>query len=110
MSGSAGFAMPSSMRHKGRIGSMTAITLGVIASACVFASALVGLFLHQRLPEPHLSKETQDLVKLGTGMISVLSFPHSPHLFLISYDSGANAEEIAPRGTAAMLTTEAGSW
>jgi len=52
---------------------MTAIMLGVIASARVFASALIGLLLHRRLPEPHLTKETQDVVKLGTGMVSVLS-------------------------------------
>ena len=42
-------------------------------SAAVFAGALVGLYLHRMLPEGHLTKDTQDVVRLGTGMLSVLS-------------------------------------
>ncbi len=42
-------------------------------SAAVFSGALVGLYLHQMLPKAHLTKETQDVVRLGTGMLSVLS-------------------------------------
>ena len=42
-------------------------------SAAVFMGALVGLFLHRLLPESHLTKDTQDVVRLGTGMLSVLS-------------------------------------
>ena len=39
----------------------------------MFAGALTGLYLHRMLPEPHLTKETQDVVRLGTGMLSVLA-------------------------------------
>ena len=42
-------------------------------SAAVFAGALVGLYLHRMLPEGHLTKDTLDVVRLGTGMLSVLS-------------------------------------
>jgi len=52
---------------------MTAITVSLIVSACVFAGGLAGLWLHRVLPEAHLTKETQDVVKLGTGMLSVLA-------------------------------------
>jgi hypothetical protein len=52
---------------------MDAAILSILTSACVFAGALLGLFLHRVLPEPHLSRETQDVVKLGAGMMSVLS-------------------------------------
>ncbi len=42
-------------------------------SVAVFAGALVGLYLHRMLPEVHLTKDTQDVVRLGTGMLSVLA-------------------------------------
>lgn len=45
----------------------------VAVSVAVFAGALVGLYLHRLLPEGHLTKDTQDVVRLGTGMLSVLS-------------------------------------
>jgi hypothetical protein len=47
------------------------ISLG--ASACVFAGAACGICFNRWLPEEHLSKDTQDVVRLGTGMISVLA-------------------------------------
>jgi len=45
----------------------------VAVSVAVFAGALVGLYLHRLLPDGHLTKDTQDVVRLGTGMLSVLS-------------------------------------
>jgi hypothetical protein len=42
-------------------------------AACVFAGGLAGLNLHRLLPEAHLTKETQEVVRLGTGMLSVLA-------------------------------------
>ena len=42
-------------------------------SIAVFAGALVGLYLHRMLPKEHLTKDTQDVVRLGTGMLSVLA-------------------------------------
>ena len=42
-------------------------------SVAVFTGALVGLYLHQMLPKEHLTKDTQDVVRLGTGMLSVLA-------------------------------------
>ena len=41
--------------------------------ACVFAGGLLGLYLPRLLPPGHVTKETQDVVRLGTGMISVLA-------------------------------------
>jgi hypothetical protein len=52
---------------------MTSITISSIIFCCVFAGGLAGLFLHPFLPKEHLTKETQDVVRLGTGMLSVLS-------------------------------------
>jgi hypothetical protein len=33
-----------------------------------------GLYLHRFLPQAHLTPETLDIIKLGTGMLSVLAF------------------------------------
>lgn len=52
---------------------MNAITISLIVSACIFAGALLGLHLHRVLPRVDLSRETQDVVRLGTGMLSVLA-------------------------------------
>jgi hypothetical protein len=52
---------------------MNATLIGLTVAACVFAGGLGGLFLHSLLPEGHRNKETQDVVRLGTGMLSVLA-------------------------------------
>jgi hypothetical protein len=52
---------------------MDAPVTSLLVAAVVFASSLVGLWLGRVLPEAHLSKETQDVVRLGTGMLSVLA-------------------------------------
>lgn len=52
---------------------MSAITIGMFAAACVFAGGLLGLNANRFLPKHHLTKETQEVVRLGTGTISVLA-------------------------------------
>jgi hypothetical protein len=50
-----------------------AFAISLAVAACVFAGAIVGLSLNKWLPAEHVSKETQDVIRLGTGMISVLA-------------------------------------
>ena len=52
---------------------MYALTISLLATVCVFAGGLVGVLLHPRLPASHLTRETQDVVKLGIGMLSVMA-------------------------------------
>jgi hypothetical protein len=52
---------------------MNTIMTSLLVAACIFASGLAGLYLNRLLPKHHLSKETQDVVKLGIGMLSVLA-------------------------------------
>lgn len=51
------------------------IELGIAAIifACVFGGALAGMVLGVVLPEHHVTKETQDVVKVATGVIATLS-------------------------------------
>ena len=52
---------------------MNSIEVSLLVSACVFVAAIVGMNLHRVLPRTHLTKDTQDVVRLGTGMVSVLA-------------------------------------
>jgi hypothetical protein len=52
---------------------MNSITTSLAVAGCIFTGGVVGLYLHRLLPEHHLTSETQDVVRLGTGMLSVLA-------------------------------------
>jgi hypothetical protein len=52
---------------------MSSITISLIVFACVFGSALLGLFLRARLPEHHMSQDSKDVVKLAMGLIATMA-------------------------------------
>jgi hypothetical protein len=52
---------------------MSAIAISMIIFACIFGSALLGLFLRAMLPEHHLSSESKDVVKLAMGLIATMA-------------------------------------
>jgi hypothetical protein len=49
------------------------LAISLLVSAVVFGGATLSIYFNQKLPKAHLSKETQDVIRLGTGMISVLA-------------------------------------
>src|SRR5215467_6155445 len=49
---------------------MTSLTIGIISAACICGGALVGYALQRVLPKHHLSKDSQDAVKLAVGVIA----------------------------------------
>ena len=52
---------------------MTPIEIALIVFACVFAGALMGMFLRGRLPEHHFSADTENVIKLGMGLIATMA-------------------------------------
>jgi hypothetical protein len=50
--------------------SATAVSVAVLV--CVLAGALLGAFLRSSLPAHHLSEESKDTIKVGTGLIATL--------------------------------------
>ena len=52
---------------------MNYIVIRLIVFACVFGAALLGTFLRAVLPEQHLSADSKDTVRLGTGMIGTMA-------------------------------------
>jgi hypothetical protein len=52
---------------------MSPLSLSFIAFACVFGGTFLGMFLRNRLPGHHLSGDTKDVVRLGTGLIGTMA-------------------------------------
>jgi hypothetical protein len=52
---------------------MSITIISLLVAGCIFAGGLAGLNLNRLLPPDHQSKETQDVVRLGIGMLSVLA-------------------------------------
>ena len=52
---------------------MNALAVAAIVFACIFAGALLGLLLRGRLPAQHLSEESKDVVRLGTGLVATMA-------------------------------------
>ena len=52
---------------------MSPLAISLIAFGCIFGGMLLGMFLRGVLPEHHLSDESRDVLKLGTGMIATLA-------------------------------------
>src|SRR5499427_4824934 len=52
---------------------MNSTSIALTSAGCIFSGALLGLWLQRLLPGHHLSRETQDVVKLSAGMIATLT-------------------------------------
>jgi len=47
--------------------------VSLIVFACIFCSAVLGMYLHGRLPDDHLSDESMGVVKLTIGLVATLA-------------------------------------
>jgi hypothetical protein len=52
---------------------MSPLFTSLIAFASVFGGAFLGIFLRNRLPGHHLTADTKDVVRLGTGLIGTIA-------------------------------------
>jgi hypothetical protein len=52
---------------------MSSIAVSLIVFVCVFGGAIFGMFVRATLPQPHVSPESKDVVKLGMGLVGTLS-------------------------------------
>ncbi|MFL5286001.1 MAG: hypothetical protein ACJ8AW_34745 [Rhodopila sp.] len=52
---------------------MSTLLFSLLVAGCIIAGGVIGLNLHRILPRHHLTKEALDVIKLGTGMLSVLA-------------------------------------
>ncbi len=52
---------------------MSPISLSSIAFGCIFGGTFLGTFLRHRLPGHHLTGDSKDVVRLGTGLIGTMA-------------------------------------
>ena len=52
---------------------MAANLISLIVFASVFGGALLGALLHRCLPDHHLSSESKEIVRLGTGLVGTMT-------------------------------------
>ena len=52
---------------------MSAIGIASLTFACAFGGALLGSFIRSLLPPTHLSKESQDVMRLGMGLVATMT-------------------------------------
>jgi hypothetical protein len=52
---------------------VNSLSVAGIVFGCTFGGAVIGLLLRALLPEHHLSNESKDIVKLGTGLIATMA-------------------------------------
>ena len=48
-------------------------TIAAVVFACVFASALLGMFVRARLPVHHLNADSKDVVKMAMGLVATMA-------------------------------------
>ncbi len=49
------------------------MTVALITFVCTFGAALAATFIRGWLPPTHLSKESQDVVRLGIGLVATMT-------------------------------------
>lgn len=82
---------------------MSALTTSMAVAAFVIAGGMIGLHLHRILPERQPTKETQDVIRLGTGMLSVLA-SLVLGLMIATANTSSSSASAAVRAYAADLT------
>jgi len=52
---------------------VSSLVIAGITFVCTFGGAVFGMVLRGVLPDPHLSSDSKDVVKMGTGLIATMS-------------------------------------
>lgn len=52
---------------------MSSLAIAGLMLTCSFGAAMVGMFLHGRLPDRHLDAESRDVVKLVMGLVATMA-------------------------------------
>jgi hypothetical protein len=52
---------------------MTPIATSLITLACIMGGMLFGMFLRTLLPKHHLTDDSKDVIKMGTGMVATMA-------------------------------------
>jgi hypothetical protein len=83
---------------------LAAIAIAFITLAGTFGCAVIGMSVRSWLPPPHLSKESQDVVRLGMGLVATMT-ALLLGLVTASAKSTFDTQDTAIRNSAASILT-----
>jgi hypothetical protein len=83
---------------------MSALGLAAITFVCAFGGALAGGYIRSLLPPTHLSKESQDVMRLGMGLVATMT-ALLLGLVTASARSAFDSQDAAVRTSAANILT-----
>jgi hypothetical protein len=83
---------------------VTALVLALITFLCTFSAALLATVVRSRLPAPHLTKESQDVVRLGIGLVATMT-ALLLGLVTAAARSTFDAQDMAIRSSGAAILT-----
>jgi hypothetical protein len=86
------------------IHSVNALVLAFTTFFCTFSAALIATVIRGRLPAPHLSKESQDVVRLGIGLVATMT-ALLLGLVTAAARSTFDAQDVAIRNSGAAILT-----
>jgi hypothetical protein len=52
---------------------MAALAFGLATFFCTLACALIGIYIRSKLPAAHVNKESQDVIRLGMGLVATMT-------------------------------------
>lgn len=81
---------------------MSPLRITMIVFASVFAGALLGMLLRSRLPKHHLSADTENVIKLGMGLIATIA-ALVLGLLIATAKSSFESQDAAVKHTAARV-------
>jgi len=82
----------------------TGIDFAVLTFACTFAAALLGTFIRTTLPPAHVSKESQDVIRLGMGLVATMT-ALLLGLVTAAAKGSFDSQDVAIKNTAAGILT-----
>ena len=84
--------------------SMSAFAVAAITFACTFGGAMIANVVRTRLPPPHMSRETQDVVRLGMGLVATMT-ALLLGLVTAAAKGSFDSQDVAVRNAAAGIVT-----
>ena len=82
----------------------TGIDFAVVTFACTLAAALLGTFIRTSLPPAHVSKESQDVIRLGMGLVATMT-ALLLGLVTAAAKGSFDSQDLAIKNTAAGIIT-----
>ena len=83
---------------------MTAFGFAVLTFLCTFGGAIAGIWVRTRLPPTHVSKESQDVIRLGMGLVATMT-ALLLGLVTAAAKGSFDSQDVAVRNAAAGILT-----